>query len=57
MLAALGAIYGCGGDKTAYIGDPAEKGTYLRSVDKAKDVAAQESAANRANDSLIYSSQ
>ena len=43
LLGAAVALIGCGKSEVVTIGEPGEKGTYRREIDKSKDIAGQAS--------------
>jgi hypothetical protein len=56
-LVVLLALAGCGGDKTVTVGEPGERGVYVDSIQKARDVADKANIRVERNEQTLKDSQ
>ena len=56
VLVALLCLAGCGKSEVVRLGEPGEKGTYERQIDKSKDTAAAASAKVKEGDKEAFGS-
>ncbi len=56
LAIAATAVVGCGQSETVTIGEPGQKGTYQREIDKSKDTAAEATGKVKEGDKEAFSS-